>query len=244
MIGYFAPGVQSQNAFGSKQRAEASNVGVALRASAMARLPSAVLGNLAHGRASEEPPPRCARFLKSMNGRLGFLIAAAMAAMAACQQQPEPAAYSGMVITPPRGKPDFTFTSTTGAPYQFRKETDGRVTLLFFGYTYCPDVCPMHMANISAVLKKLDYADRQRVRVVFVTTDPDRDTPQRLRSWLDQIDTSIVGVAGSMDQINALQQSLGLGSAKPEAAPPGSPTSRSPAPPARHTSSARRPMVG
>jgi len=158
-----------------------------------------------------------------MNGRLGFLIAAAMAAMAACQQQPEPAAYSGMVITPPRGKPDFTFTSTTGAPYQFRKETDGRVTLLFFGYTYCPDVCPMHMANISAVLKKLDYADRQRVRVVFVTTDPDRDTPQRLRSWLDQIDTSIVGVAGPMDQINALQQSLGLGSAKPEAAPPGSP---------------------
>jgi len=81
----------------------------------------------------------------------------------------------------------------------------------------------MHMANISAVLKKLDYADRQRVRVVFVTTDPDRDTPQRLRSWLDQIDSSIVGVAGPMDQINALQQSLGLGSAKPEAAPPGSP---------------------
>src|SRR5688572_19648377 len=146
-----------------------------------------------------------------------------LAAMAACTPQPEPAAYSGMVITPPRGKPDFTFTSTTGAPYQFRKETDGRVTLLFFGYTYCPDVCPMHMANISAVLKKLDYADRQRVRVVFVTTDPDRDTPQRLRSWLDQIDTSIVGVAGPMDQINALQQSLGLGSAKPEAAPPGSP---------------------
>lgn len=156
-----------------------------------------------------------------MNQRLGFLIA--LAAMAACQQRPEPAAYSGMVITPPRGKPDFTFTSTTGAPYQFRKETDGRVTLLFFGYTYCPDVCPMHMANISAVLKKLDYADRQRVRVVFVTTDPERDTPQRLRSWLDQIDTSIVGVAGPMEQINALQQSLGLGAAKPEAAPPGSP---------------------
>jgi len=156
-----------------------------------------------------------------MNRRLGFLIA--LAALAACQRQPEPAVYSGMMLTPPRGKPDFTFTSTTGAPYQFRKETDGRVTLLFFGYTYCPDVCPMHMANISAVLKKLDYADRQRVRVVFVTTDPDRDTPQRLRSWLDQIDTSIVGVAGPMEQINALQQSLGLGPAKPEAAPAGSP---------------------
>src|SRR5688500_19129520 len=115
------------------------------------------------------------------------LGALSLLALASCaREQPAAASFRGMMLTPPRGKPDFTFTSTTGAPYQFRKETDGRVTLLFFGYTYCPDVCPMHMANISAVLKKLDYADRQRVRVVFVTTDPDRDTPQRLRSWRDQ----------------------------------------------------------
>jgi protein SCO1/2 len=127
-----------------------------------------------------------------------------------------------MMLTPPRGKPDFTFTSTTGAPYQFRKETDGKVTLLFFGYTYCPDVCPMHMANVAAVLKKMDYADRQRVRIVFVTTDPARDTPQRLRSWLDQIDSSIVGVAGPIEQINGLQRSLGLSPATTEAAPEGS----------------------
>jgi protein SCO1/2 len=147
---------------------------------------------------------------------------AALLTVAACGKPPEPAVYSGMMLTPPRGKPDFTFTSTAGAPYDFRKETDGRVTLLFFGYTYCPDICPMHMANVSAVLKKLDYADRQRVRVVFVTTDPQRDTPQRLRSWLDQIDTSIVGVAGPMEQINGLQMSLGLPPAKAEPAPPGS----------------------
>jgi protein SCO1 len=146
----------------------------------------------------------------------------ALLAVAACQPQPEPAVYSGMMLTPPRGKPDFTFTSTTGAPYQFRKETDGKVTLLFFGYTYCPDVCPTHMANVAAVLKKLDYADRQRVRVVFVTTDPARDTPERLRSWLDLIDSSIVGVAGPIEQINGLQRSLGLSPATNEAAPPGS----------------------
>ena len=124
-----------------------------------------------------------------------------------------------MTLTAPRGKPDFTFTSTTGAPYNFRKETDGKLTLLFFGYTYCPDVCPMHMANIAAVMKKLPYADQQRVRVVFVTTDPERDTPDRLRTWLGQIDPGFVGVAGPMDQINALQQSLGLAPAKIEPAP-------------------------
>lgn len=151
-----------------------------------------------------------------------LILGLSVLAAAACKQpQQQATAYSGMMLTPPRGKPDFTFTSTTGAPYQFRKETDGRLTLLFFGYTYCPDVCPMHMANISAVLKKLDYADRQRVRVVFVTTDPERDTPQRLRSWLDQIDPSFVGVAGPMEQINELQQSLGLAPAKPEPGPVG-----------------------
>jgi protein SCO1/2 len=142
-------------------------------------------------------------------------------ALAACapKEQPAPATYSGMMLTAPRGKPDFTFTSTTGTPYSFRKETDGKLTLLFFGYTYCPDVCPMHMANIAAVLKKLPYADQQRVRVVFVTTDPERDTPDRLRAWLGQIDPSFVGVAGPMDQINGLQQSLGLAPAKPEPTP-------------------------
>ncbi|MGH7677025.1 MAG: SCO family protein [Gemmatimonadaceae bacterium] len=143
--------------------------------------------------------------------------------LAACTSEPPPAAYSGMVLTPARGKPDFTFTSTRGNAYDFRKETDGSVTLLFFGYTYCPDVCPMHMANIAAVLKKLDYADRQRVKVVFVTTDPDRDTPERLRSWLAQIDSSFVGVAGPPQQIAALQQSLGLAPARPEPAPAGAP---------------------
>ena len=150
------------------------------------------------------------------NARITLLLA-----LAACtrEQPAPPATYSGMMLNPPRAKPDFLFTSTTGAPYHFRRETDGRLTLLFFGYTNCPDVCPMHMANIASVLKKLPYADRERVRVVFVTTDPERDTPERLRSWLAQIDPSFVGVAGDMRQINGLQQSLGLAPAKPEPIP-------------------------
>ena len=157
--------------------------------------------------------------------RLGLALA-----LAACAKEAPapPATYSGMMLTAPRGKPDFTFTSTTGAPYNFRNETDGKLTLLFFGYTYCPDVCPMHMANIAAVLKKLSYADQQRVRVVFVTTDPERDTPDRLRTWLGQIDPSFVGVAGPMDQINGLQQSLGLAPAKIEPAPGATGASKTP----------------
>lgn len=152
-----------------------------------------------------------------------MLATGTLLALVACNPKPEPAAaYNGMVLTQPRGKPNFTFTSTSGTAYDFRKETDGRLTLLFFGYTYCPDVCPLHMTNIAAVLKKLPYKDRQNVRVVFVTTDPDRDTPERLRTWLNNFDSSFVGVAAPLDMVNALQQSLGLAPAKAEPAPAGS----------------------
>ena len=64
-------------------------------------------------------------------------------------------AYRGGIVTPPLPKPAFVLTDTSGAPFDFRQRTGGYVTLLFFGYTNCPDQCPMHMANLSAALKKL-----------------------------------------------------------------------------------------
>ena len=143
--------------------------------------------------------------------------------LAACAKPEEPPKYRGVVMTPPLPKPEFTFTSASGAPYRFRAETQGKVALLFFGYTYCPDVCPMHMTNIAAVLKRMPAADRERVKVVFVTTDPQRDTPERLRTWLANFDSTFVGVSGRMEDVNRLQQSMGMPPAAPEAAPPGSP---------------------
>lgn len=143
--------------------------------------------------------------------------------MAACSKPEEPPKYRGMMATPPIPKPDYTFTSTSGAPYRFRQETDDKVTMLFFGYTHCPDVCPMHMSNLAAVLKRMPAEDRERVKVVFVTTDPARDTPERLRTWLANFDSTFVGVAGRVEDINRLQQSMGLPPATQEAMPPGSP---------------------
>src|ERR1041384_5232448 len=86
--------------------------------------------------------------------------------------------YRGGLITPPLPKPRFVLTDTSGAPFDFWARTQGSVTLLFFGYTYCPDQCPMHMANIGAALKKLPAGTANNVKLVFVTTDPARDTPQ------------------------------------------------------------------
>jgi len=118
--------------------------------------------------------------------------------------------YRGVTLPEPRDKPSFTLTATDGKPYDFQKETAGKLTLLFFGYTNCPDVCPVHMANIAAVLQKMSYEDQQRIAVVFVTTDPDRDTPEKIRKWLDAFDSRFVGLYGSEEDVNRVMYDMKL----------------------------------
>ncbi len=116
----------------------------------------------------------------------------------------------GVRLSPPRPKPDFTLTATDGRPFNFKAGTRGAVALLYFGYTNCPDVCPLHLTNIAAALRRMPPEDRAMVRVVFVTTDPARDTPQRLRQWLDNFDRRFIGLSGSADSVNQIQVRLGL----------------------------------
>ena len=116
----------------------------------------------------------------------------------------------GGLLTPPEGKPEFTLTSTDGRPYDFRRNTDGHLTLLYFGYTHCPDVCPIHMSNIAAALRRLPAAERRQVRVIFVTTDPERDTPAVLRAWLDHFDSSFVGLDGTPAALGRVQAMFGM----------------------------------
>lgn len=117
--------------------------------------------------------------------------------------------YRGGLVTPPLPKPRFILTDTSGRPFDFTAATKGYVTLLFFGYTYCPDQCPMHMANLSAALKKLPDGTAQHVKLVFVTTDPARDTPQVLRRWLDAFDRRFIGLTGTEQAIAAVQRMAG-----------------------------------
>ncbi|MFQ5747020.1 MAG: SCO family protein [Gemmatimonadota bacterium] len=118
--------------------------------------------------------------------------------------------YRGILLPEPPPRPEFTLTDTRGRPFDFVAETDDDLTLLFFGYTYCPDVCPVHMASLGAVLADFPYALRSRIEVVFVTTDPERDTPERLRSWLDNFDPGFIGLRGPMEEVNRIQVALGL----------------------------------
>lgn len=147
-----------------------------------------------------------------------FPVRAALAALAvvltACGSSaaspPTPVGWSGALLVKPVPKPVFTLTDTSGRPYDFRKETQGRVTLLYFGYTHCPDVCPLDMATAANALKKLTPEERAKVTVVFVTTDPARDTPAVLRAWLDRYSTSFVGLTGPPAEIAQAQVSAGV----------------------------------
>jgi protein SCO1/2 len=118
--------------------------------------------------------------------------------------------YRGGLVTPPLPKPRFVLIDTSGAPFDFWSQTLGSVTLLFFGYTNCPDQCPMHMANISLALKKVPSDVLQHVKLVFVTTDPSRDTPVALRRWLDHFDKRFVGLTGSEAALAVVQKAAGV----------------------------------
>lgn len=127
----------------------------------------------------------------------------------------------GATINPAVPRPDLTMTSTDGKPYDFAARTKGRVTFITFGYTHCPDICPLHMANLAGALERLTPAQRARVSVVFVTTDPARDSLPQLRGWLDSFNHSFVGLRGTDQQLAAMEQAFHIPPAAREALPGG-----------------------
>lgn len=143
-----------------------------------------------------------------------FAAALALLATPACKPAPRrPFNPDGLVaprVEPPIPKPDFVLTRTDGTPFDFRRETDGFVTLLFFGYTNCPDICPVHLANIASALKKLGPEVNNAVKVVFVTNDPARDTPEVLRTYLDHFDPRFIGLTGDSLAIADAMRQLSL----------------------------------
>ena len=170
---------------------------------------------LTGGRMTSQPPgplDSCAHMF-----RFSALILLAAVGIACKSDRPSAAATTvrGMELGAPIARPSFTLTATDGKPYAFHERTAGKLTFLFFGYTNCPDVCPLHAANIAAVLNKLPWADRQKVDFVFITTDPERDSLPALRKWLDHFDSTFVGLRGTFDEVAAIQKGLNLPSIPP-----------------------------
>ena len=97
---------------------------------------------------------------------------------------------------------------TDGAAYSLTEDTDKDLTLVFFGYTHCPDICGQVMATLAGTLARLDEEQKERLDVVFVTTDPARDDEATVEKYVDAFDPSIVGVTGDLDD-NRLAQLSG-----------------------------------
>lgn len=115
----------------------------------------------------------------------------------------------GVVIDPPQPKPTFTLTDTEGEPYEFASETDGKLTLLYFGYLNCPDICPVHLAQIAETFDSIPDVARD-AEVVFVSVDPDRDSPEGIREFLDNFDSRFVGLTGTREELDAAQTAAGV----------------------------------
>lgn len=116
----------------------------------------------------------------------------------------------GTLVDPPLPPPIQVLRDTSGQAFSLADRPAVELTVVFFGYTHCPDVCPTTMADLAGARDQLPADLRDRVTVVFVTEDPERDTPRSLRRWLDGFDPSFVGLRGGNTATKAMLEQLYL----------------------------------
>lgn len=110
--------------------------------------------------------------------------------------------FRGSVLDEPVAVPDFVLTDEEGDTFRL-SDQQGNVVLLFFGYTQCPDVCPTTLANWRKVHEALGD-DAERVRFVFVTVDPERDTAERLGLHVNAFNPEFIGLTGPQDELETV----------------------------------------
>jgi protein SCO1/2 len=149
------------------------------------------------------------------------LLAALVAVLVACGPSsatsiatqglsPQSDGWRGLPLDRARQLPDVTLTTTDGEPFALRDELLGTPTLLFFGYSSCPDICPIHLATIASAMRQTStsYTDLQ---VVFVSVDPERDTPERIEEYLENFDSRMIGLHGDLEVVEDALGQLDLG---------------------------------
>lgn len=113
----------------------------------------------------------------------------------------------GGTIQPAMDAPDFTLTDQNGNPFTL-SSTEGKVVMLYFGYTSCPDVCPLTLSDLRYVREKMG-AEAEDVQVIFVTVDPERDTQQVLKKYVAAFDPTFIGLRGNPEEIKSAADLFG-----------------------------------
>jgi protein SCO1/2 len=153
-----------------------------------------------------------------MSRKFVAALAVALVALAGCASSSEPLAeivagnspsgLRGDVLSPPTVEPSIVLSDDHGGTYNVLKQTKGQVTLLYFGYTHCPDICPAIMADTAQAIRQSSPTVRAKVTVVFISVDPHRDTRPVLRAWLNHFNPAFVGLRGSIRRVIKIQREL------------------------------------
>jgi protein SCO1/2 len=127
------------------------------------------------------------------------------------QRNADPAGYTGGSSLPePYLMPEVSLTDTSGRPYNLATTPSKPVTLLFFGYTHCPDICVAVLSDVALAMQRLSAADRDQIQFIFVTTDPARDKEKQIRRYLDRFNPSFVGLTGPLSMIKTAATEVGV----------------------------------
>ncbi len=118
--------------------------------------------------------------------------------------------FAGTPVEPAPSRPALVLPDTQGQEFDLRNRPKSEVTVVFFGYTHCPDVCPTTMADLAQARNSLPPDVRQDLQVVFVTEDPERDKPPIVREWLDRFDPDFIGLVGGTPQTKQVLEELYL----------------------------------
>jgi protein SCO1/2 len=140
-----------------------------------------------------------------MNRTRAVILSLLLVAPATAQP---PQAFKSGAFEPARPAPEFMLTGADGAALNLSRYR-GKVVALAFGFTHCQRVCPLTLAHLADASKALGDAASE-LQVIFVTVDPERDSPQRLREFLAQFHPAFVGATGSREQLAALRQVYGI----------------------------------
>ncbi|GAA4697543.1 SCO family protein [Nocardioides nanhaiensis] len=139
------------------------------------------------------------------------LLAASLMTLTACSGGASADDFSGTALDTPYEVSPLPLTDTDGQPFSLADDTDAELTLVFFGYVNCPDICQTVMGSLAQAMTRLDDADREAIDVVYVTTDPERDTAPVIREYLDRLDPSFIGLTGTLDDVIEVGNSIAVG---------------------------------
>ena len=121
----------------------------------------------------------------------------------------QPHVFHGIVSQAPPRAADFTLTAHTGKPIRLG-DFQGKLVLLYFGYTYCPGICPTTLAEVAQALQTLGPKAAEKMQVLMVSVDPERDTPARLAAYLTYFNASFLGLTGTPDEIATTAAAYGI----------------------------------